>query len=79
MFGDICYGITNDLQIFYHLYKNKEEYFIILDLPIPNGLYQLIVKQNIDILLYCINQKCEVNNKGEIKQHVMTPGHQMEN
>jgi hypothetical protein len=33
MFGDICYGVTNDLEMFYHLYQSKDGYFIILDLP----------------------------------------------
>jgi hypothetical protein len=74
--GDICYGITSETKAEYNLYENNFGSFMILSLDNKlHGNYELLLKQNSDILVACLTDKCTVvgKEKNVKKEQILTP------
>lgn len=76
MMGPVCYGITKETKAEYYLYENNNGKFMILTLENHlHGNYELLVKENLELLIACLAEKCQVVGKGKDvkKEEFLTP------
>lgn len=61
---DICYGITKETNAEYSLYENNNGEFVILTLRNKlHGNYELLLKENVDLFIACLTDRCQVFGK----------------